>query len=154
MHTFRVNWVRLMQLPILLGLTGLFLMLIGSICDQVLLIIPGVCLTCWGSILSMRNYIHRKDCISIAEYYLMVRQCNIEYILHAGDIQEITYGEKICLRLRNDWFDLALFRESKVLQYALVQFGVLNGINVHAAGVVYQERGKYARTRISRQHIG
>jgi hypothetical protein len=153
MHTFKVNWVRLMRLPILLGLSGLLLIIIGFICDQVLLIAPGFCLICWGGILSKWHYIQRKDCISIADHYLMVRQRNIEYIFHAGDIQEIIYGAKICLKLWNKWFDLTLFRESKVLQYALVQFGVLNGISVHAAGVVYQARGKYARTRINRQHI-
>jgi hypothetical protein len=153
MRTFKVNWVWMMRLPIGLGLTGLLFILIGFICDQVLLNAPGFCLICWGGILGRKNYIHRKDCISIADHYLMVRQRNLEHIFHAGDIQEIIYGAKICLKLRINWFDLALFRESKVLQYALVQFGVLNGISVHAAGVVCQERGKYARTRISRQHI-
>jgi hypothetical protein len=153
MHTFTVNWMRMMRGPKSLGSTGLLLMLTGFIWHSVLLGIAGVGLICWGGISSRRYYAHRKDCISIADRYLMVRQRNAEYIFHAGDIQEIIYGNKICLKLRSDWFDLALFRESKVLQYALVEFGVLNGINVHAAGVVYQERGKYARTRISRQHI-
>lgn len=151
MCAFMINWVRMMHLPIFLGLLGLMLIAAGCLWQQNMINVMGLSVLCFSGILASGRYAHRKDCMYIADYYLLVRQRNVEYIFHARDIQEIIYGKKVSLKLSKNWFDLGCFRESKVAQYALVQFGVLNGISVHAAGFVCPSKGRYARTKISRQ---
>jgi hypothetical protein len=57
------------------------------------------------------------------------------------------------LKLSKRWFDLKHYRNWQDLQYDLVQFGVRNGISVHAFGIRCMERGKYCRMKKNRQLI-
>jgi hypothetical protein len=113
----------------------------------------GCMLLGWAGISFCGRSTHRADFVSVADCYLMVRQQNRSYIFHAGDIGEIEYGRHLRLKLSKKWFDLKHYKNWQDLQYDLVQFGVRNGISVHAFGIRCMERGKYCRMKKNRQLI-
>jgi hypothetical protein len=153
MNTYTVDWYRYIGIPVLLGVVGLLFGGMGLVQNIWSSKMVGCMLLGWAGISFCGRSTHRADFVSVADCYLMVRQQNRSYIFHAGDIGEIEYGRHLRLKLSKKWFDLKHYRNWQDLQYDLVQFGVRNGISVHAFGIRCMERGKYCRMKKNRQLI-
>lgn len=148
MYCYAVETKRILLFPILLGLTGVMMIMAGCLWKW---LPPGI----GGSIIlwfAVYVYWHRTwepgDFVSFAESYLLITRRKKQYLFHASEIKEVIYGNQTKLKLQQAWFDLGCFARCKHFQNDLVQFAVYNKIYVHAAGSKGQEHGKYARLRI------